>query len=149
VTTPEAGPEHDLSAQDDTSGRGRLHDVRVPVSDAWVSRDWYTDVLGFVAVLDLEVEDALVGVVMRSSEGLVLGLHQDPAGAQALKGFALLGFLLDDVLALRRWASELDRRHVPHASVLEGHRGWYLDVPDPDGILVRFHTNKAPFPEEA
>jgi hypothetical protein len=79
----------------------------------------------------------------------VLALHQDPASAKALKGFALLGFLLDDVLALRRWESELDRRHVPHAPVQEGHLGRYLDVPDPDGILVRFHTGKSPFPEEA
>jgi SAM-dependent methyltransferase len=37
--------------------------VRIPVKDAWVSRDWYMLVFGFVPLLDLEEELGLVGVV--------------------------------------------------------------------------------------
>lgn len=126
-----------------------LHHVRIPVSDAWRSRDWYVTALGFVPVLDLEEENGVVGVVLRHPEGLVVGLHQDPSRAAALAGFAVLGLGVADKGQLEQWAQYLDRLGAAHGPLEEGHLGWYLDVPDPDGIVVRFHSGSAPDAEEA
>ena len=126
-----------------------LHHVRIPVRDPWASRDWYTLILGFVPVLDLEEEHGVVGVVLRHPRGFVIGLHEDPARAEALKDFAVLGLTVADVKQLQEWCDYLDRRGVVHSDVREGHLGSYVDVVDPDGILVRLHTGIAPDAEDA
>jgi hypothetical protein len=90
-----------------------------------------------------------VGVVLRHPSGGVIGLHNDPERAAALSGFAVLGFSVVDGDALGRLSDELLRKGVHHRGVSEGHLGWYLDVPDPDGILVRFHSGSSPDAEEA
>ena len=126
-----------------------LHHVRIPVSDSWASRDWYSTVLGFVPVLDFEEELGPTGVVLRHPIGLVVGLHQDPARAVSLRGFAVLSLAVADRQQLEQWADHLDTRTIPHGSVREGHLGPYIEVPDPDGIIVRFHSGPAPYSEEA
>jgi catechol 2,3-dioxygenase-like lactoylglutathione lyase family enzyme len=145
----------DIADSDSEPGPGArssilgLHHVRIPVSDPWVSRDWYGDILGFKAVLDLEEEERLVGVVLRHPQGIVIGLHRDPQRSAILKDFALLGLTVLDREHLAQWACQLDRLKVSHRPIEEGHLGWYLDIIDPDGILVRLHTGIAPDAEEA
>jgi catechol 2,3-dioxygenase-like lactoylglutathione lyase family enzyme len=126
-----------------------LHHIRVPVSDAWISRDWYAAVLGFQPVLDLEEENGVIGVVLRHDQGFVIGLHRDRSRAASLKGFAILGLTVEDRLELEHWAAALDRAGVRRGPLEEGHLGFYLDIPDPDGILVRLHTGAGPDAEGA
>ena len=126
-----------------------LHHVRIPVSDSWTSRDWYSAVLGFVPVLDFEEELGPTGVVLRHPIGLVVGLHQDPVRANVLRGFAVLSLAVADRQQLEQWATHLATRRIPHGEIREGHLGPYLEVPDPDGIIVRFHSGPAPSSEEA
>jgi catechol 2,3-dioxygenase-like lactoylglutathione lyase family enzyme len=126
-----------------------LHHIRVPVSDAWISRDWYMAVLGFRPVLDLEEENGVVGVVLRHDQGLSIGLHRDRSRAASLKGFAILGLTVENRSQLERWAAALDRAGVSRGALEEGHLGFYLDIPDPDGILIRLHTRAGPNAEEA
>lgn len=126
-----------------------LHHVRIPVSDPWRSREWYSRVMGFIPVLDLERESGVVGVVLRHPTGLVIGLHEEKPRAAALRGFAVLSMAVADPLDLERWCARLDQLGVAHGSVCEGHLGPYLEVPDPDGILMRFHSGVAPYAEEA
>lgn len=126
-----------------------LHHVRIPVTEPWRSREWYTTVLGFVPVLDLEREQGIVGVVLRHPTGLVVGLHADPVRAVALEGFAVLGLAVADPTQLTRWAERLDHLGVPHGPIAEGHLGPYLELTDPDGIGVRLHSGVAPYAEEA
>lgn len=126
-----------------------LHHIRIPVTDAWVSRDWYASVLGFVPVLDLENADELVGVVLRHPTGVVIGLHQDAPRARELRGFVLLGLAVAGDDELRSWSARLDRAGVAHDALEEGHLGLYLDLPDPDGIIVRLHAGLAPYAEQA
>jgi len=126
-----------------------LHHIRIPVTDPWVSRDWYIATLGMVPVLDEEDEDGVVGVVLRHPEGFVIGLHRDPERAASLKGFAVVGLTLDDHNHLRQLCTRLDERRIDHSPPEKGHIGWYVNVPDPDGILIRFHTGTAPAAEEA
>lgn len=126
-----------------------LHHVRLPVSDPWTSKEWYSRVLGFVPVMDVERETSVVGVVLRHTTGLVIGLHEDTARARALRGFAVLSLAVADRVQLGKWGELLSEAGVPHSPVMEGHLGEYLEIPDPDGILVLFHCGAAPYAEEA
>jgi len=126
-----------------------LHHVRLPVRDAWRSRDWYMEVFGFLPLLDVAEENNLVGVVLRHPEGFLLGLHQDEERAAVLREFAILGLAVAGRGQLERWARRLDELEMPHGPLVEGHLGWYLDVPDPDGIVVRIHSGEEPYSEEA
>lgn len=117
-----------------------LHDVRIPVRDPWASRDWYMTVLGFESVLDLQEARGLAGVVLQHPSGAVLGLHQDARRCRALTGFVLVAMTVPDRAELTTWVDALDRMDQVHSTVQEGHLGWYVDLPDPDGILIRLHT---------
>ncbi len=143
------GEDDQLDVLDVLSPITGLHHVRVPVQDAWVSRDWYMTALRFSPVLDLEEENGLVGVVLRHACGLVVGLHQDPERARALRGFALMGLAVANVEGLERWANALDRLGIAHGPLTQGHIGPFIDVEDPDGILIRIHSGATPFAEEA
>jgi hypothetical protein len=126
-----------------------IHDVRVPVSDPWVSRGWYMSTLGFESVLDLQEAEGLVGVVLRHPSGFVVGLHRDPYRAQALKGFVLFSLEVRDRDDLEVLAQLFEETGVTHSVLEEGHLGWYLDLVDPDGILTRLHTTTSADAEEA
>ena len=117
-----------------------LHHVRLPVSDVDRSGDWYAQVFGFEARLALEEEDRLVGIVVSHLSGLTLGLHHAPDLARALRGFCPFAFSIGPADELTRWCSHLDNLGVEHSAPTEGHLGWYVEVPDPDGIIIGLHT---------
>lgn len=126
-----------------------LHHVRLPVSDVMRSRDWYTDVLGFEPRLSLEEEDRVVGVVVDHRNGLTLGLHHAPALARALRGFCSIALNVGTAHDLDRWCTRLDTLEIGHSAPVEGHLGWYVEVPDPDGLVIELHTSSQPSADEA
>jgi catechol 2,3-dioxygenase-like lactoylglutathione lyase family enzyme len=126
-----------------------LHHVRLPVSDVMRSRDWYTDVFGFEPLLSVEEEDHVVGVVVGHRNGLTLGLHYAPPLARALQGFSPVGLSVGAVDDLTRWCTRLDALGVGHSAPAEGHLGWYVEVPDPDGLIIELHTTGQPTADEA
>ena len=117
-----------------------LHHVRLPVSDVRRSQDWYTAVFGFEPRLCLEEEDHLVGVVVGQRSGLTLGLHYAPVLAHALAGFCSIALSVGAVDDLTQWCTYLDALGVSHSAPAEGHLGWYVEVPDPDGLIIQLHT---------
>jgi catechol 2,3-dioxygenase-like lactoylglutathione lyase family enzyme len=117
-----------------------LHHVRLPVSDVMRSHDWYIDVLGFEPRLCLEEEDNVVGVVLAQSSGLTLGLHYAPELAHAHEGFCSIALSVGTIDDLTRWCTYLDTLGVSHSAPAEGHLGWYVEVPDPDGHVIQLHT---------
>jgi catechol 2,3-dioxygenase-like lactoylglutathione lyase family enzyme len=126
-----------------------LHHVRLPVSDVMRSRDRYTDVFGFEPLLSVEEEDHVVGVVVSHRNGLTLGLHYAPPLAYALDGFSPVGLSVGAVDGLTRWCTRLDALGVSHSAPAEGHLGWYVEVPDPDGLIIELHTTGQPTADEA
>ena len=126
-----------------------LHHVRVPVSDVMRSRDWYAEVLGFEPRLCFEEEERVVGVVLDHVSGLSLGLHHQPQTARALRGFCCVALDVGSVEDLSRCCVELDAAGITHSAPAEGHLGWYVAVPDPDGVVIELHTAGRPSADEA
>lgn len=117
-----------------------LHHVRLPVSDLMRSRDWYTRVFAFEARLSLEEEDHVVGVVVSHRSGLTLGLHYAPTLARALDGYCPFALSVGTVDDLTRWCKRLDTLGIGHSAPTEAHLGSYVEVPDPDGIIIGLST---------
>jgi catechol 2,3-dioxygenase-like lactoylglutathione lyase family enzyme len=134
---------------DDAAAFVGLHHVRLPVSDVMRSRDWYIDVLGFEPCLSVESEDRGVGVVVDHPSGLALGLHYEPALARALRGFCSIALSVGTDEDLTRWCTRLDTLGVGHSAPTQGHLGWYVEVPDPDGLVIELHTTGQPSADEA
>ena len=126
-----------------------IHHVRIPVSDIIVSRDWYTEVLGFEPVLDYEEEDRIVGVALAGEGGVTVGLHLDPARARSVAGFCILALQVPGQTALGTWVEHLDTAGIHHSGVREGHLGLLVELADPDGIVVQLHTAEHPSADEA
>ncbi len=126
-----------------------LHHLRIPVTGVETSRDWYVRVLGLTPLLDHEEEDRLTGVVLGHGCGLTIGLHLDPAGAAALRGYALVALAVSGVEELANWSLWLEQLDVPHTPVLMGTLGSRLEVADPDGIVVELLAGRILTVEEA
>jgi len=126
-----------------------LHHVRLAVSNVMRSRDWYIDVFGFEPRLSLEEDDHVVGVVVGHCSGLTLGLHDAPALARALRGFCSVALSVGTARDLAQWCTYLDAIGVAHSAPIEGHLGWYVEVPDPDGLVIELHTIGQPTADEA
>ena len=128
------------SSADGVSPLLGLHHLRLPVSDVSRSSDWYTQVFDFEARMVVEEEDRLVGIVVSHRSGLTLGLHHTPVLARTLRGFCPFAFSITTVDELIRWCTHLDTLGVDHSAPTEGHLGWYVEVPDPDGIIIGLNT---------
>jgi catechol 2,3-dioxygenase-like lactoylglutathione lyase family enzyme len=126
-----------------------LHHIRLPVSDVMRSRDWYFAVFDFEPRLSFEEEDRVVGVVLIHQSGLTLGLHHAPELARSLEGFCSVALSVGDSDDLDHWCTRLDTLGTQHTSPAEGHLGWYVEVPDPDGLIIQLHTIAQPTADEA
>jgi catechol 2,3-dioxygenase-like lactoylglutathione lyase family enzyme len=126
-----------------------LYCIRIPVRDVWASRDFYVEVLGCEAVLDAEDESSVTGVVVYHPSGVTIGLHLDPARAKVMSGFAPLTLRTWNRGDLEEWSDWLDSVGAAHRDLAYGEPGWFLDVLDPDGIVIRLHSSEEPSLEEA
>jgi catechol 2,3-dioxygenase-like lactoylglutathione lyase family enzyme len=120
-----------------------VHHVKFPVSDLQQSRDWYGRVLGLQVLVEFPDEDGVV----RGLAGLLPGpptvavaLREHPAAAAGAAGFDPVSFAVADRDAAMAWSAHLDQLGVAHSEVTEGTLGWALDVPDPDGIIIRLYS---------
>jgi catechol 2,3-dioxygenase-like lactoylglutathione lyase family enzyme len=126
-----------------------LHHARIPVTDVLRSHDWYVNVFGFEPCLMLEEEDVVTGVVLQHDTGLTVVLVEAPAQAAALRGFCAVAFCVGERGDLTRWCARLDEMGIAHSDERDGHFGWFVQVPDVDGIVLELHTFGFPTAEEA
>ena len=126
-----------------------IHHVRIPVSDVTASTDWYTETLGLSALLIEEEENEVVGAVLSAGDGPGIGLHHDPSRAEALAGFCVVAIAVGAYETLSEWDSWLDQIEAVHTAPIEGPLGWYIDISDPDGLIVQLHTPEHPSVEES
>jgi catechol 2,3-dioxygenase-like lactoylglutathione lyase family enzyme len=142
------GREPPIESKDDAMAQPGilgLHHIRLPVSNVLVSRDWYAQNLGFLPIL-LEEDEEVTGVVLAHPCGVVIGLHAAPEQARALRGFAIVGVVVE---GLGEWASHLDALGIAHTDLEDAHLGRCLKLADADGIVLDFHTRVQPSAHEA
>lgn len=118
-----------------------MHHVKLPVRDVERSVQWYRRAFDFTTAWELSEDGELRGAALRHPDsGLQLALRRDPARAAALAGFDTLCFAVGTRSDLDAVLARLDERGVDHGSPFPGRGGDAVDVPDPDGHLVRLHT---------
>ena len=113
------------------------------------SRSGHSIQFDFEPRLTFEEEDRVIGVVLIHQSGLTLGLHYAPALARSLHGFCSVALSVGAVDDLDDWCTRLDTLGVTRTAPAEGHLGWYVEVPDPDGLLIQLHTIGQPTADEA
>ena len=120
-----------------------VHHVKFPVSNLQQSREWYLRVLGLQVLVDFPDEDGTVrglAGLLPGSPPLAVALRENPTAAAGAAGFDPVSFAVADRDAAMAWAAHLDQLGVSHSEVTEGTLGWALDVPDPDGIIIRLYS---------
>ena len=123
-------------------GMTRVQHVKIPVSDLGRSVRWYAKLLDLVPFREFVEHGALRGAALRSPEsGVVFALRERQfcASQPNLAGFDLVALRIASRQALAELAAKCDRLGIEHSPVQ--HRGpseAALDVPDPDGTVLRF-----------
>jgi catechol 2,3-dioxygenase-like lactoylglutathione lyase family enzyme len=120
-----------------------IHHVKIPVSDAAASRDWYLATFDLLVLREWHEDGRLVGVALQAPghdgrRRLSLALREDPERAHALAGFDALALAVTGGDDIRRAAASLEQRGIPHRLVT-GSDGTdaLVGIHDPDGIEVR------------
>jgi len=124
----------------------RIRQVKIPVTDLRSSARWYRDLLDIDVVMEFEEEGAVRGVVLADrAAGFVIGLRdRDRCESKpVLAGFDVVAFELDTRESVDALIRRCDERGLAHSGVQDrGDYGVALDVPDPDGTVLRFIAGK-------
>ncbi len=127
----------------DTGSVVGFHHVKIPVTDVQRSRDWYSQVFGFVQEIEFAEDGVLADVAHRHPEtALRLALRGDPQRSRVMAGFDLAALAVSTLADLQTMAARAASLGARHGPITKGHRGWACDIPDPDGILVRLYTHE-------
>jgi catechol 2,3-dioxygenase-like lactoylglutathione lyase family enzyme len=102
-------------------------------------------VLGFEPTLFFEDQDDVIrGVELRSpSSPTAVALREVPERASAMRSYDPVAYMVSDEAAVNDWAARLDELGIDHTPVIRAMTGWMLMCRDPDGIEVRFYTEKS------
>lgn len=113
--------------------------VAFTVTDLDVSQRFYTEVLGFVAVLDV----GYGRICMHPDTGFTIGLIR-PEGREGLPftelttGLDHLGFTAGSREDLEEWQRRFDELGVSYTPIRDMEMGSHLNFRDPDGIALEF-----------
>lgn len=132
-------------------GVAAIQQIKVPVTDLQRSVSWYRSLLELELLREFVEGGVLRGAVLGDRDaGYLIGLrHRDaiPGRPSCLAGFDLFSLALVSLPALEALAARCDHLGIPHGGLQErGPDGTQLDVPDPDGTVIRFLS---PFAEDA
>jgi catechol 2,3-dioxygenase-like lactoylglutathione lyase family enzyme len=124
--------------------------VKLPVTDLTRSVRWYADLLEMRLTMEFVEEGELRGAeLVEPVSGARIALRDRAfcASQPVLSGFDLFALEVDAVPTLYRLAERCDRLGISHTGVREFPGGAALDVPDPDGTVVRLHfsVDRPPF----
>lgn len=117
--------------------------VTLTVTDLEVSHRFYTEILGFVLILDFGPGRMYV----HNPSALVLGLVE-PEGAlrnrfsELSTGLDHLGLAVTDLADLQAWEERFRDRGVDHTPIREVAFGHHLNFRDPDGIALEMVVAK-------
>jgi catechol 2,3-dioxygenase-like lactoylglutathione lyase family enzyme len=134
----------DASGCEDVMGLGltKLWQAKIPVTDVPRSTRWYQALLDLELLAEFVEQDVLRGAALIDrDDGYVIALRDREVSASRpdLSGFDLFGFRVASPRELHQIMERCDRLGVDHGDIED--RGISLlgiDVPDPDGTVLRF-----------
>ena len=128
-----------------TLGLVRIAHVKLPVNDLRRSVGWYKAVLGLELIAEFGEQGVIRGAQLADpvgAFGIALREREFCASKPVLAGFDVFAIEAQSVAVLRQLAERCDTLGVEHGGVQDrGEYGAYLDIPDPDGTVVRVLTN--------
>lgn len=113
--------------------------VSFTVTDLSVSQRFYTEVLDFVAVLDV----GYGRICMHPETGFTLSLIRHDAArggrfSELTTGLDHLGFRASSRAELEDWVRRFDQHGVTYTPIRDMEMGCHLNFRDPDGIALEF-----------
>lgn len=120
----------------------RIRHVKIPVTNVAESAAWYRRLLELEPQFEFVEQGALRGVsLVDRAVGFAIALRdrQFSASTPNLAGFDYVALAVATREALHDLAAKCDRLAITHGGVRDnGPFGSNLDVPDPDGTVLRF-----------
>ncbi|GAA2736430.1 VOC family protein [Pedococcus aerophilus] len=118
-----------------------INHVAFSVTDLDVSERFYTDVLGFLTVLDT----GPARVCMDTGTGFTIALIKQPQGRSggfdaANTGLDHLGLAADSREELVEWQQRFEELGVQHSPIQDMPLGHHLNFRDPDGIALELQA---------
>ncbi|MGV9711094.1 VOC family protein [Gordonia sp. NPDC003424] len=121
--------------------------VKLPVTDLARSVAWYRDVLGLRFWTEFVEDGEVRGVGLIDDDArfnVALRLREHCANEPDLHGFDIVAFTPGSRAALDVLAERCGRLAVTCSAIADGPEGARLDIPDPDGTVLRFYHFTAP-----
>jgi catechol 2,3-dioxygenase-like lactoylglutathione lyase family enzyme len=129
------------------AGLDRIGQVKLPVTDLARSVDWYRRFLDLRLVFEIVEDGVLRGAGLFDAEqrfNIALRDRTVCASQPDLDGFDVVAFLPASRSVLEDLVERCDRLGFAHSDIQDGPEGSRLDVPDPDGTVLRFYHFTAP-----
>jgi catechol 2,3-dioxygenase-like lactoylglutathione lyase family enzyme len=129
------------------AGLDRIAQVKLPVTDLARSVSWYRRLLDLRLWTEFVEDGVLRGAGLIDPQGrfnIALRDRAACASQPSLDGFDVVAFLPASRLVLEDIAARCDRLDIAHSGIYETGAGPRLDVPDPDGTVVRFYYYTGP-----
>lgn len=123
-------------------GLTRIRQVKIPVANLARSTAWYRRALDLDLAAEFVEQGVLRGVALADREsGFVIALRERAAipGQPVVAGLDVFALEVESREALHALVARWDELGIEHTDILDsGPYGLALDVPDPDGVRVRF-----------
>ena len=129
------------------AGLDRIAQVKLPVTGLARSVTWYRRLLDLRLWTEFVEDGVLRGAGLIDPQGRFSIALRDRAACASqprLEGFDVVAFLPASRSVLEDLAARWDRLGIAHSGICQTGAGPRLDVPDPDGTVVRFTAAPAP-----
>jgi catechol 2,3-dioxygenase-like lactoylglutathione lyase family enzyme len=123
----------------------RIRHAKLPVTDLRRSVAWYRSLLELELAGEFSERGVVRGVQLMDPSGdfgIALRDREFCASKPILDGFDAFALEVDSVAALHRLTERCETLGIAHGGVQDrGDYGASLDIPDPDGTVLRFLAN--------
>jgi catechol 2,3-dioxygenase-like lactoylglutathione lyase family enzyme len=129
------------------AGLERIAQIKLPVTDLARSVTWYQRLLDLRLWIEFVEDGVLRGAGLIDPQGrfnVALRDREACASQPSLDGFDVVAFFPASRSVLEDIAARCDRLDIAHSGIYETGAGPRLDVPDPDGTVVRFYYYTGP-----
>ncbi|MEV2268189.1 VOC family protein [Nonomuraea africana] len=120
----------------------RIRHVKLPVTDLRRSVAWYRSLLDLEVAAEFAEQGTVRGVQLSAADGgFAIALRERAfcASTPDLDGFDAFALEVESVAALHELAARCERLAIACGGVQDrGEYGANLDIPDPDGTVLRF-----------